>query len=87
MKKIKLILISLAIIFALGTAFATRPCADCTYADQYYYSGGTYVYAGTFGYDYYCLNFAGVCTYYRPNPIIMPNYYAPCRQGVYTVVP
>jgi hypothetical protein len=87
MKRIKLVLICIAIMLALGTAFATRPCQSCIYSDQYYFNGYTYVYAGEFGYDYYCLQFGGTCTYYRPYPFTQPNYFLPCRTGVYTVIP
>ena len=87
MRRIKVAFISTAIVLGLGSAYAGRPCDACTYADQYIYSGGTYVPAGTFGYDYYCLDFGGVCTFYKPNPITQPNTYAPCRFGVYTIIP
>jgi hypothetical protein len=49
--------------------------------------GGAYVPAGIYGYDYSCVNFGGVCTYYKPKPIEQPNTYLPCREGVYTVIP
>lgn len=87
MKRFKLILVSLVIVLAIGSAWATRPCQTCTYSDQYYYNGGFMHYAGELGYDYYCLQYGGVCTYYRPNPFTQPNVYLPCRSGVYTVIP
>ena len=86
MKKIKLVLLGTAILFAVGTAFATRPKLDCTYATQYYFNGTTYVEAGEFGYSYTCLNYPGVCTYYKPDPVFHPNTYAPCRMGRFDVV-
>jgi len=87
MKKIKLILISTAIVLAVGTAFATRPCAACEYAQQYVYTMGAYVEAGEYGYDYACVSEPGICTYYKPSPILQPNYYAPCRLGSYNLIP
>jgi hypothetical protein len=87
MKKLKIALVCLAIALALGTAYANRPCDACMYSQQYIYTMGAYVDAGEFGYDYYCFNQPGVCTYYRPNPIFQPNYYAPCRSGNYAIIP
>lgn len=87
MKKIKLVLISLTIALAIGSAYATRPCDACMYSDQYIYTMGTYMDPGVWGYDYTCANGPGICTYYRPNPIFQPNFYAPCRMGEYYVIP
>lgn len=88
MKRFKLILVSLVIVLALGSAWATRPCQTCNYSDQYYYAGnGYFSYAGELGYDYYCLQSSGVCTYYKPYPFTQPNLYLPCRSGVYYLIP
>lgn len=86
MRKFRIILIVAVIVLAVGGAFATRPCQSCAYQQQYYYSGGAYIPAGVFGYDYYCFDFGGTCTYYRPDPT-NPSYYAPCRDGVYAIIP
>lgn len=86
MRKLKIALISSAILLAIGGAFASRPCQNCVYSDQYYYSGGVYYPAGTYGYDYYCWDLPGTCTYYRPDPF-NPNYYVPCRAGEYVYIP
>jgi hypothetical protein len=84
MKKIKVAMISMAIILAVGGAFATRPKLDCTDFQQYYRFGlNTYLEAGQFGDDYICLTSVGVCTYYKPFPDSHPNFYAPCRNGIY----
>jgi hypothetical protein len=80
-------LVSCITVAAISSAFVTRPCTNCVFAEQYYYYGGSYVPAGTFGYDFYCLDFGGVCTYYKPNPISQPNTYLPCRSGVHTIIP
>jgi len=87
MKRLKLLLVSFAIILALGTALATRPCQSCIYSDQYRYNNGFFYDAGEFGYDYYCTQGGGTCTYYRPYPFTQPNLYLPCRSGIYTVIP
>jgi len=87
MKRLKLMLVSIVIVLAIGTAFATRPCQSCIYSDQYYYNGGFYHYAGEYGYDYHCLQIGGTCTYYKPYPFTQPNLYLPCRAGVYTIIP
>jgi hypothetical protein len=86
MRKLKIALIASVTLLAVGGAFATRPCQSCVYSQQYYYAGGVYMPAGVFGYDYYCFNFPGTCTYYQPDPF-QPNYYAPCRAGAYTYIP
>jgi hypothetical protein len=87
MKRVKIILVAVDILTAIGTAVATRPCQACTYSQQFYSTGVGYVPAGEFGYDYYCIQNGGICTYYRPYPIALPNYYVPCRSGEYTPVP
>jgi hypothetical protein len=87
MRKLKIVLITSVVLLAIGGAFATaRPYVSCVYADQYVYVGGAYMPAGVYGYDYYCFDFGGTCTYYQPDPF-QPNYYAPCRAGVYAIIP
>ena len=81
MKKLKIGLLGIAACTAIVTAYATRPKVDCTFADQYYFNGVTYIPAGQYGTDYSCLNFPGVCTYYKPDPVLHPDTYAPCRLG------
>jgi hypothetical protein len=83
MKKVKLTLISVAILGALSVAFATRPCAPCEYAQQYYKVGNSYLEAGIYGDNYICWNIPTTCTYYRPYPISQPNLYLACRSGLY----
>ena len=81
MKKIKFLLLGMAVILAFSSAIATRPAVDCTYATQYYFNGTTYIEAGQYGYSYTCLNYPGVCTWYKPDPIFHPDSYSPCRLG------
>ncbi|OQP40361.1 hypothetical protein A4D02_15710 [Niastella koreensis] len=87
MKKLKVLFITTAIVLALGSAFATRVCNVCDYSTQYIFSMGAWQDAGEIGYDYVCTGTTGVCTYYRPNPIFQPNYYAPCKAGNYVIIP
>lgn len=84
MVKIKLISLSLAISTAIS-ASVMHHCFSCTAFTQYYYDGSTYNLAGSYGYDYLCFDDPGVCTYYKPNPILQPNYYRPCRDGIFTL--
>jgi hypothetical protein len=83
MKRVKIILITIAIVSAVSVAFSTRPCVLCEYEQQYYKVGSSYFEAGIYGDNYICWNIPGVCTYYRPNPGGLPDYYVPCRNGVY----
>lgn len=87
MKRLKLMLVSTVILLAIGTAFATRPCQNCIYSDQYIWNGSSFQYAGEYGFDYYCLQYGGTCTYYKPFPFTHPDSYYPCRSGVYTLIP
>lgn len=77
-------LMTLAVMTAVGSAVANRPKAFCEDFTQYYRGAGGYQWAGEFGVDYVCLTGLGICTYYRPSPILMPNAYQPCRYGVFT---
>jgi hypothetical protein len=83
MNKIKLALVAIAIVTGVGGAFASKPAKDiCESAPQYYYTGSTYVLAGTYGVHYACWSMPGTCTYYKPDPINQPGLYLPCRPGV-----
>lgn len=81
MKKIRITLMTIAIICSVGAALATRPYMNCVYQPQYYKLGNSYLPAGEWGYDYVCAGLTQTCTYYKPQPYIMPNYYLPCRSG------
>ena len=80
MSRIKLFLIGSAITLGIGGAIASRPTDYCETQTQYFQWGTSYFPAGVYGSDYVCLSSAGVCTFYRPNPLD-PNGYAPCRTG------
>jgi hypothetical protein len=79
MKKIKVVLMTAAVLTAAIGVFATRPCDHCELAPQYIPSGQGYVEAGQYGVDYICYTTAGVCTYYKPD--YFKPIYAPCRVG------
>ena len=80
MKKIKFMIMTLAIAFSIGGAFATSPrvTQDCQGATQYYYNGSVYVLAGKQGIDYLCTTATTVCTYYK-----VGSTYVPCMNGSY----
>ncbi len=81
MKKIKWTLMTLAIVFGIGGAFATRLHQDCQGATQYYSNGGAYVLAGRLGIDYICVTpSSAVCTYYK-----VGSTYTPCMYGNYCI--
>lgn len=79
MKKIKVTLMTLAILLSIGGAFATRPHYDCTFSTQYYYNGSGYSPAGTFGVSFICQDSPNSCSYY-----LVSGQYVQCRMGTYT---
>lgn len=83
MKRIRMILLCLAVLISVVAAFSTQPMQNCTSSEQYFYNGFTYIPAGDFGYDYFCLGQSGICTYYKPDPFGRPFYFLPCRLGSY----
>lgn len=84
MNKIKMAFIAIAILAAVGGAFATNSCFECGYYPQYVWTGGAYQQVGAYQEDYDCYFTTGVCTYYRPDPFGQPNNYVPCHVGLYT---
>jgi hypothetical protein len=77
MKKVKWTIMSLTVILSVCGAFATKPHFDCSNMQQYYFAGGRYTLAGTYGVDYICVTGAGPCTYYTTDGI---NFF-PCQAG------
>jgi hypothetical protein len=86
MKQIKLVLMCTAVCVAVLTAYAKRPAAACESAQQYVKWGPMYVPVNNYGIDYTCIYSAGICTYYQPDPIAMPNGYVPCRTGTFSFI-
>jgi hypothetical protein len=84
MNKIKMAFIAVAILAAVTGAFATRPCFACEYSQQYIWNGGGYTPVGEYGVDFDCIVASGICTYYRPEPVLQPTVYSPCHMGVWT---
>lgn len=81
MKKIKWSILSLAVIFSITAAFATKPHWDCSFLPQYYYNGSGYLPVAQ---QYGCMQGAITCTYYTQNGGIS---YFPCTTGVYNGCP
>ena len=81
MNKIKLIIMTLAILSSIGGAFATRPHYDCTFNTQYFWNGSGYSPAGTFGITFACLQSPNTCSY-----VLVNGVYTQCRIGTYTAI-
>lgn len=77
MKKVKASILSLAVIFSVCAAFATKPHWDCSQLQQYYYNGTGYQPVSQF---YACMQGTTTCTYYTLNGGIS---YTPCTVGTY----
>lgn len=79
MKKIRWVMLSVAIATAIGAAMATSPKAPCSSLPQYYKSGDQFYPAGIEGYDYECqFDHFGTCTYYYDDAT---GTYKPCKSG------
>jgi hypothetical protein len=77
MKKVKFVLIALAIVLSIGGAFATRPALDCRFYPQFYWTSGGFVPAGQEGVDYICAQAGGVCSWVQSG-----NGFVACQTGV-----
>ena len=86
MKKIKVALNSVAILAAIGGAFATYTCKRCEENTQYIPVNNSYLKAGEYGIDYNCSFGEGACTFYYPDSIRNAGDVLPCREGAYTPV-
>jgi len=82
MKKFRVILMSFIILIAVGGAFATTD-PPCVYEQQYYKTTMSYQPAGIIGVEYACILCPFACTYYRPDPVLQPYNFVPCRTGLY----
>jgi hypothetical protein len=81
-------LIMLVVVVLASTAIAAsdvlgRNDPPCVYAMQFYKSGMGYYPAGMEGLHYACVVSPPACTYYRPDPVLKPNDYHPCKSGFY----
>lgn len=76
---------SLTVVAALTSAFATKPEFLCDNYTQYYWDGSAYVLAGAYGTNYDC-NYTelSTCTYYHP--VGQPTAFAPCKPGEFVLL-
>lgn len=79
MRKIRMIMLSLAVVAAAGAAMATASKNTGSRVTQYYKVGNNYYPAGIEGYDYECQwDHWGTCTYYRDE---RTGAYIPSKAG------
>ena len=78
MKKIKSVLIAVALFSGICAFALPSGIADCTLSQQYVLVGGQYIPVGTFGHDYFCDDSADICTY-----VLISGHYVVCRVGTY----
>lgn len=69
MKKIKITLMTVAVLLSVGGALASRPH---NFGTLYYWTGQTYAPAGTLGVNYVCESSTQVCTYTLNNGVYTP---------------
>lgn len=70
MKKIKLTIMTLAVLFSISAAVAFRP--KPVMSGLYYYNGTAYLPAGTEGVNYVCESSTEICTYILQNGVYTP---------------
>jgi len=70
MKKIKWTILTIAILFSIGGAFASRPHA--LVSGLYYYDGSGYMPAGQLGVTYVCETSSNICTYTYSGGVYTP---------------
>jgi hypothetical protein len=80
MKRVKIILNSIAITIAIAGAFATRFCMQDN-TSQYIPVNDTFKPVGDFGIDYNCYDSQSTCTYYQPDSVVHPEKYLPYQKG------
>lgn len=86
MKKIKIILNSIAITIAIAGAFATRFCVQQHNQPQFIPVNDIYKPVGDFGIDYNCYDSQNVCTFYQPDSVARPKEYLPYRKGQFVPI-
>jgi hypothetical protein len=73
MKKIKWTIMTLAVVFSVGSAVATRLYSDTKAQNNLYYFNGTqYMPAGQYGVTYICQSSSTICTYSYSNGVYTP---------------
>lgn len=79
MKKVRTIMLSVAVATAIGAAMAASSKAPCSSLPQYYKIGDKFYPAGIEGHDYICqFDHFGDCTYYYD---VAAGTFKPCRGG------
>jgi hypothetical protein len=79
MRKIKTVLMSVAVLITVGAALASNSKAPCSSLPQYWKYGNNYYPAGIENFDYVCeFDHFGTCTYYYDSST---NTYKPCKWG------
>src|SRR5688572_24781641 len=86
MKRIKIALNAIAILAAIGGAFATAYCERCENEVQYIPMNKSYHKVGEYGIDYNCSFGAEICTFYYTDSTKNAVGLLPCREGRYTPV-
>jgi hypothetical protein len=73
MKRIKWTIMTLAIVFSVGSAFTTRLYSDTkAQSNLYYWNGNAYMPAGQYGVAYFCQSSSSVCTYSYSGGVYTP---------------
>lgn len=86
MKKIKIILNTIAITIAIAGAFATRFYMQHNDQIQYTPVNNIYKPVGNFGVDYNCYDSQNVCTFYLLDSVARPQEFLPFRKGQYVPI-
>jgi len=85
MKKLRLVLFTLALLGGVGGAFATRPDPNCVFDIQYRKVNGAFVQIwGDYGVTWYCAqDETQTCSYYWD---AFAHSYFPCRIGDFEMI-
>ncbi len=70
MKKIKWSILTFAILFSIGGAFASRP--NALVSGLYYFNGSGYSPVGQLGVTYVCVTSSNICTYTLSGGVYTP---------------
>ena len=85
MNKIKWTILTFAILFSIGSAFATRPQAN--FGSLYYWTGSGYALAGSEGVTFVCESSSEVCTYTYSGGVYTPYQTSSSYVGLGTTTP
>ncbi|WP_315823776.1 hypothetical protein [Paraflavitalea speifideaquila] len=82
MRKLKPLILSIAVVLVVGAALAAKRVNACP-QPEYYKVGNNYFPAGIEGIDYDCEIGTGICTYYYDQSF---GQYRPCKPGQYNAL-